>query len=140
MFLLSCEAHFDSAHFLAGYQGKCANIHGHRWKIVAYVKKKELIQEGQERGMVLDFGHLKKDLKAMADHLDHAFVIEKDTLKPALLDALVDENFRVIEIPFRPTAEEFSRYFATELIKIGYDVAKVEVYETPTNMAVYEVE
>jgi 7-carboxy-7-deazaguanine synthase len=34
------EQSFNSAHFLAGYQGKCANIHGHRWR------GEPLIQEG----------------------------------------------------------------------------------------------
>lgn len=139
MFLLSCEGHFDSAHFLAGYEGKCANIHGHRWRVVAYVQKEELIEDGQERGMVLDFSHLKKDIKELVDYLDHALVIERDTLKKSLFNALVDEGFRLIEIDFRPTAEEFSRYFANKLMDKGYSVKKVEVYETPSNMAVYEV-
>ena len=30
MYQLKTVADFDSAHFLSGYQGKCANIHGHR--------------------------------------------------------------------------------------------------------------
>ena len=34
MYFLKTEQSFDSAHFLAGYHGKCANIHGHRWKDV----------------------------------------------------------------------------------------------------------
>ena len=33
MYLLKTSASFDSAHFLSGYNGKCANIHGHTWKI-----------------------------------------------------------------------------------------------------------
>ena len=33
---------FDSAHFLAGYNGKCANIHGHRWVIRVTVCGDEL--------------------------------------------------------------------------------------------------
>ena len=32
MFILKAEGEFDSAHFLSGYKGKCANIHGHRWE------------------------------------------------------------------------------------------------------------
>ena len=33
MYRLETNASFDSAHFLKGYQGKCSNIHGHRWKV-----------------------------------------------------------------------------------------------------------
>ena len=33
MYTLISEASFDSAHFLAQYEGKCRNIHGHRWTI-----------------------------------------------------------------------------------------------------------
>ena len=29
MYYLKTEHSFDSAHFLAGYEGKCRNIHGH---------------------------------------------------------------------------------------------------------------
>ena len=32
MYILKTSASFDSAHFLAGYTGKCANLHGHRWE------------------------------------------------------------------------------------------------------------
>ena len=42
MYILKTEASFDSAHFLAGYNGKCINLHGHRWKIVLEVQNEEL--------------------------------------------------------------------------------------------------
>ena len=35
MYRLKTSAAFDSAHFLKGYNGKCANIHGHHWVIEA---------------------------------------------------------------------------------------------------------
>ena len=42
MFILSTEACFDSAHFLSGYQGKCSNIHGHRWKLEVEIMREQL--------------------------------------------------------------------------------------------------
>ena len=33
MYTLKTNASFDSAHFLAGYEGKCSNIHGHHWTV-----------------------------------------------------------------------------------------------------------
>lgn len=50
MYILKTEAAFDSAHFLHGYNGKCSNIHGHRWIIEAEICSEKLIEEGQTRG------------------------------------------------------------------------------------------
>ena len=55
MYTVSCETHFDSAHFLLGYKGGCKNIHGHRWVVSASVSSETLIEEGGNRGMVIDF-------------------------------------------------------------------------------------
>lgn len=139
MYTLKTEASFDSAHFLAGYEGKCSNIHGHRWKIIVEVSKEALSSEVQTRGMVVDFGTLKSDLRQLADQLDHALIIEKDSLKPLTLQALIEEGFRVITFEFRPTAENFSKYIYDEMQNKGYPVKQVVVYETPENGAAYEV-
>ena len=139
MYILKTEASFDSAHFLAGYDGKCSNLHGHRWKIIVEVSKEELSNEIQTRGMVVDFGTLKSDLRQLADQLDHALIIEKDSLKPLTLQALIEEGFRVITFEFRPTAENFSKYIYDEMQNKGYPVKQVVVYETPENGAAYEV-
>lgn len=140
MYCLKTEASFDSAHFLHGYNGKCSNIHGHRWIIVAEIKSDNLVADGQLRGMVVDFGDIKTDLKNIADFYDHAFIYEKGTLKKNTIEALNDENFRLIEVPFRPTAENFSKHFYDLLSDKGYNVKSVSVYETPNNCAVYSEE
>ena len=62
MYQLKTEADFDSAHFLSGYTGKCSNIHGHRWHVEIEIESRKLEKNGQERGMLVDFGDLKKDL------------------------------------------------------------------------------
>ena len=139
MYYLKASAAFDSAHFLSGYNGKCANIHGHRWTIEASVKSDSLIPDGEKRGMVIDFGDLKKSVRAIAEWFDHALIYEKGTLKPATVAALNDEEFRLIPVDFRPTAENFAEYFCNELISQGLPVHSVTVYETPDNCAVYEV-
>lgn len=138
MYILKTEAAFDSAHFLYGYEGKCRNIHGHRWKIEAEIFSHELISEGQTRGMIVDFGDFKKDLKAIADSFDHRLIYEKGTLKSSTEQALADEGFAVTAVDFRPTAENFSRHIFVLLKDMGYSVKRVTVYETPANCAVYE--
>ena len=138
MYILKTEQTFDSAHFLAGYQGKCKNIHGHQWRVVIEICGDSLQQEGQMREMLVDFGQLKEDVKREADALDHALIIEKGSLKDTTLRALLDEDFRIIQVPFRPTAECFARYFYRRMSSYGYRVLRATVYETPVNCASYE--
>ena len=137
MYSLKTSAAFDSAHFLAGYNGKCANIHGHRWAIEALVAPEELIESGEKRGMILDFSDLKKAVRAIAESFDHMLIIEAGSLKPTTIAALEDEGFRLREVSFRPTAENFAKYFYG-LLKSDLPVKSVTVFETPDNCAVYE--
>lgn len=137
MYSLSTEHSFDAAHFLSGYVGKCKNIHGHRWRVVVEVRAEQLKEDTQQRGMCVDFSELKKDLKEEVDVFDHAFVIEKGSLKENTVLALKEEGFRLIEVDFRPTAENFARYFYDKIKNRNYDVDFVKVYETPKNCATY---
>ncbi len=87
--------------------------------------------------LIVDFGDLKSDLKALADSFDHAFIYEKGSLKPETVAALNAESFRLIEVDFRPTAENFAEYFYNVMQGKGYNVKTLTVYETPNNCASY---
>lgn len=139
MYQLKTEHSFDSAHFLAGYDGKCGNLHGHRWRVLLTVQSETLREDRQQKGMCVDFAELKKDLRTELDALDHVLIIEQGSLRESTMKALQEEKFQVVEMPFRPTAENFARYFYELFTLKGYPVAKVEVYETPNNSAVYFV-
>ena len=139
MYQLTTEHSFDSAHFLAGYDGKCGNLHGHRWRVLLTVQSETLREDQQQKGMCVDFAELKKDLRTELDALDHVLIIEQGSLRESTMKALQEEKFQVVEMPFRPTAENFVRYFYELFTLKGYPVAKVEVYETPNNSAVYFV-
>ena len=93
MYFLQSEASFDAAHFLKNYNGKCKNIHGHRWRVVVKVSGDRLIPTGPKAGMLLDFGDLKAALSSLADEFDHALLIEEGTLKASTVKALQDEDF-----------------------------------------------
>ena len=139
MYRLKVKAAFDSAHFLSGYNGKCANIHGHRWTVEVEIKGDGLQQTGEKKGMLIDFGDLKKTVKELADSFDHALIYESGSLRENTLAALIDENFRLIEVSFRPTAENFAKHFYDILSGQELEISSVTVYETPDNCAVYEV-
>lgn len=136
MFCVRIEQSFDSAHFLKGYEGKCKNIHGHRWKVVIEISSKTLIQEGPKKGMLVDFVDIKESLNVICDELDHSFIFEKESLKQETYNALMKENFRLVEVDFVPTAENFAKFFFDRLSN-QYVVKRVEVYETPNNCAIY---
>ncbi|MDE7098958.1 MAG: 6-carboxytetrahydropterin synthase QueD [Ruminococcus sp.] len=139
MYYLKTSASFDSAHFLHGYNGKCANIHGHRWTVEVMINGEGLQESGEKRGMLIDFSDLKKAVKQLADDFDHALIYETGSLKQSTVEALNDEKFRLIEVNFRPTAENFAHYFYDILFGQRFTVKSVTVYETPDNCAIYEV-
>lgn len=140
MYYIKIEESFDAAHFLSGYKGKCSNLHGHRWNVLVQVKGEDLNSDSNERGMLMDFSVLKNKLKEICDSFDHKFIYEKNTLKEETIKCLKDEGFELIELPFRPTAENLSMYFFEKLNLEKVDIDRVEVYETPNNCAIYENE
>ena len=116
---------------------KCSNIHGHRWHVEIEIESRKLEKNGQGRGMLVDFGDLKKDLRELADSMDHTLIYEENTLRPKTLEALDEEGFHLVKVPFRPTAENFSEYFFRKMEEKGYPVKRAVVYETPNNCAAY---
>ncbi|MDR0992843.1 MAG: 6-carboxytetrahydropterin synthase [Ruminococcus sp.] len=136
MFSVTAKAHFDSAHFLSGYVGKCANIHGHRWVVEAEVCG-NLNDSGEEREMVADFSKVRDALFQIAEDFDHVFVYENGTISEELEEALYNEKFAVCAVPFRPTAENFALHFYVLLKDRKFDVSRVTVWETPETSATY---
>ena len=67
MYQISVEQHFDAAHFLRGYQGKCEAMHGHRFGVVVRVTASEL----NEVGLAYDFTALKEHLAGILARFDH---------------------------------------------------------------------
>jgi len=106
---------FDAAHFLPKYEGKCKNMHGHRWTV-------ELGVEGPVNpwtGMVVDFTELKYFLKVkVVEVFDHKVVND------------VVEN---------PTAENIVAYIGEaweNWLRKGYqELALVRVWETEDSYA-----
>ena len=139
MFKVKSQIEFDMAHYLSGYDGKCSNIHGHRYKLIVSVKSETLHQEGQLRGMVDDFGNIKAKLKEIEDLYDHKLVIEDNEDGRLVAQKLSElpNAFKVMLVPYRLTAEEMSRDIFYKLKDMGLNVSEVELFETPTNSCTY---
>ena len=67
MYTISVEQHFDAAHYLRGYQGKCEALHGHRFQVVASLEATRL----DEIGLAFDFTLLKQYLGEILGRFDH---------------------------------------------------------------------
>lgn len=142
MFILKSEIGFDSSHFLGGYQGKCANIHGHRYRLVIKVKGVDLKDTGSNRAMVEDFSFIKSALKEIHDLFDHKLIIEDDEIGKDLINRLegIPQQFEYYMVPYRPTAEEMSRAIFNMIKEKGISIYQVELFETPTNSCIYREE
>ena len=137
MYTLKTEYAFDSAHFLTNYYGKCENLHGHRWRVIACISTAELGESGTEKDMVMDFGVFKRKVRTLCDSLDHTFLIEEGSLSEKTLTCLKEEGFSLTILPFRTTAENLAKYLFEQLEAEGLPVSSVEVDETPNNCAIY---
>jgi 6-pyruvoyltetrahydropterin/6-carboxytetrahydropterin synthase len=64
---ITVARHFDAAHYLRGYQGKCEAMHGHRYQVVVRVKAAGL----DDIGLACDFTDIKRHLDAILARYDH---------------------------------------------------------------------
>ncbi len=136
MYELKASGHFDSAHFLPGYAGKCANLHGHRWTVTVTVSGKNLRQGGETQDMLLDFSELKQTINRLCDAFDHKLLCKEGSLLPQTKDAFSVQGFAYVELPFSPTAERLAEYFYRACER-SLPVVEAAVYETPDNLAVF---
>lgn len=120
-YTVSAQAHYDAAHFLRNYDGKCARLHGHRYVVEAAVQAADL----DESGLAFDFVDLKRHLRAIADGLDHQNLNELP-------------QFEGLET----SAETQARYFFEELrARLPADLSGgllyARVWESPAQWAQY---
>lgn len=96
----------ETAHALWGYDGKCANIHGHSYKLTISITG-PIIQDNSavKNGMIIDFTDLKKIVKgAVIDEFDHALLVNGNT--PHAQYAEVESGFsKIILCDYQPTCE-----------------------------------
>ncbi|XUX00363.1 MAG: 6-carboxytetrahydropterin synthase QueD [Dehalogenimonas sp.] len=118
MYYITVEDHFDAAHFLRGYAGKCENLHGHRYKVAVRLSSATL----DDVGMAFDFGDLKTVLKPILGCFDHTLLNDVPPFDK-----------------INPSAENIARSIFKE-VKAGIKGATLEsvtVWESPESSAEY---
>ena len=117
---ISTETGFSAAHYIAGYEGDCARLHGHNWRVRVAIRA----SENKPAGFTYDFRKLKALLAEIAQQIDHRVLNE--------LPCFEGKN---------PTAETIAEWFYREVSQRIKDatvtVTRVEVWESPLNCATY---
>lgn len=97
---------FETAHALWGYDGKCANIHGHSYVLTVSISGPVINDPNHvKNGMIMDFGDLKKIVKKeIVDVYDHCLLVRANTPHAGYAD--VETGFKKIWLTeFQPTCE-----------------------------------
>jgi 6-pyruvoyltetrahydropterin/6-carboxytetrahydropterin synthase len=123
------EVQIDTSHRLLHYQGKCANLHGHRWKV-------EVWMEGEPdpaTQILIDYSMIKQ----VIEKYDHQIILnEVDPMVPR-----IREFHPVITTPGDPTSELMASLIRDDLHAVCRDqgikgvVKKIRVWESPTSCA-----
>jgi 6-pyruvoyltetrahydropterin/6-carboxytetrahydropterin synthase len=122
MYQVSVEGHFDAAHYLRDYGGKCENIHGHRFKVVVTLKTAKL----NEIGLAYDFVELKRHLGEVLARFDHTSL---NDVPP--FDKINPSSENIAAIIYEQLKGRFSG---------GISLSIVEVWESPQNCVTYRPE
>ncbi len=120
MYHISVEQHFDAAHFLRGYQGKCEALHGHRFRVVV-----KIIASGlDDIGLAYDFAELKRYVADILSRFDHTCLNDVppfDKINPS------SENI----------ASTVYNELQPKLAGAPVSISCVEVWESPQTGVVY---
>ena len=116
VYRLRVKTYFDAAHKLDDYQGKCSQLHGHRWKVEVFVIGDTL----NKTGLLVDFSVLKSKLEEIVEKFDHSYLNE------------------IKEIG-NPTAENLSKHIFQKFKELPDSVVleKVRVWESPDSWSEY---
>ena len=92
MYRVVVSDHFDAAHYIKDYPGKCRNMHGHRWTIQVCLEGENL----NKTNILVDFAEVKTILKDMLAACDHSVLNEiftEDNLTAEFLARWIFVNY-----------------------------------------------
>jgi len=131
MFHVSREIDFCYGHRLLDYEGKCRHLHGHNGRVLVTFAADRL----DPRGMVVDFGEIKRVLSRWIDDaLDHRMILRRDDPAVPLLEQLGEP---LVLMDANPTAENIARLIFDFAASRGFPVIEVRLWETPRCCAAY---
>ena len=147
---ISKEIEMDVGHRVPHHKMACRRLHGHRYRVRVHLEGAVVEEEGaSDQGMLADFGDLKKSMTELIhDPYDHHLVLwAQDPLVQLFTesdDSVLEESLVVVD--FIPAAENWA-IFIWDVMKDGlqsqnwyrgnFRLSQVDVWETPTSLAVH---
>jgi 6-pyruvoyltetrahydropterin/6-carboxytetrahydropterin synthase len=126
-YTIRTNGEFESAHSIREYveteSGKFIDepIHGHTWKIEAFIASQTV---NQRTGFAIDFLDIKKKVDELCEYLDHKLINEVPPFDK-----------------INPSTENISKWFYDNIIEIVPErsyLERVVVWEGPNNYVIYE--
>jgi len=123
------EVQIDTSHRLLYYKGKCANLHGHRWRVEVWIEG----EPDPSTQILIDYSLIKQ----VIDKYDHQIILNRDDpMVPCI------QKFNpVITTPGDPTSELIASIIRDDLYAVCRDlgiritITKIRVWESPTSCA-----
>ncbi|NLX49922.1 MAG: 6-carboxytetrahydropterin synthase [Methanospirillum sp.] len=126
------EVEFDASHRLLHYEGRCHNLHGHRWKVEVWIEG----TPDPTSCIVLDYARIKE----IVQRFDHQIVLNAADPMVAAIEAF----HPVVTTPGEPTSECLARLIADDLdaecrrAGTAARVTRIRVWESPNACAELE--
>jgi len=123
------EVHFDASHRLLHYKGKCANLHGHRWKVEVWVEG----EPDNTTSILLDYNKIKE----IIGKFDHQIILNIDDP----MATCIKKFQHIIVTPGDPTSELLAVVIRDDLEKycrsqrISAKIIRIRVWESPSCFA-----
>jgi len=133
MSTISCtrKLEFDAAHRLREHEGKCKNLHGHRYVVEASFSAPKL----DSLGRVVDFAIIKEKLGGWIDsNWDHTVILwERDRELGEAIAAKTGQT--IYYLPGNPTAENMAHYLFHDICpklfaSLGITCSALRLHET----------
>ena len=125
------EFWFSMGHTLHNHPGKCANLHGHNYRLQVVVASDQL----NDQQMVMDFGDLKEIVNGVIDRgYDHRFLVASFDPRAQPLQA-IDPTVVVVE--YNPTVEMITQSIKASISAVMRTaaVSKITLWETENSYA-----
>ncbi len=130
-FTIEKKYHFYAAHRNQNLEGKCRNIHGHTYDVVAHFEF-----EQKDKEVTMEFGKIDELVEPMIKRFDHAFIIDSnDHLYKYLLD--FNEEFKFLVLKRETSLENLAKeiFYCIEFTTLP--IVKLELSETKSSKVIY---
>ena len=144
MLTITRELSFDAAHRVWGHEGKCADLHGHHYVILAELRPALRNQTLDTIGRILDFSVMKSRLQGWVDdNWDHNTILfEEDPIGDFMVKRRDVQKRGIYIMQENPTVENLVQEFYRKtrgLLPQQVEYHHIKMYETPKCCADYYV-